>query len=152
LRFSKNVKIMDAADRTFDVYLRRQFRFGRLRVLIDRVGIGYQPRALLHVDATGLGLIRVNRRGEPMEGTDLAPRSWKWRWDQILSAQTFVVTFGDWGIPPTRFGVRLDIHGESFYPLIATHTPDELMQALEDHVVAVDRKPRKLGWYLIGWN
>jgi hypothetical protein len=142
----------DPADRTFDVYVRRQFRFANLKIAVEAVGYGYQPRAILHLDATGLSLVRVNRRGEPLQGTAIAPRSWKWRWDQVVGAQIIVITFTGWGIPPTRYGVRLDIHGEVFYPLLATHAIDDLVQDLQDHGVAVDRKPRKLNWFLTGWK
>ena len=148
----------DPADRTFDVYVRRQFRFGSFKIAVDPVGTGYpvgtnyQPRAYLHLDATGLSLVRVNRRGEPLQGTSISPRSWTWHWNQVLSAQTIVVSFSGWGVPPSRYGVRLDIHNEAFYPVIATQAFDDLLQALEDHGVAVDRKPRKLNWFLTGWK
>jgi hypothetical protein len=143
----------DSEDQTFDVYLRRQFRFGNFKIALEPVGMGYQPRAFLSLDATGLKLARVNTRGERTEGTSTSPRSWTWRWDQVLNAQTILVTFTGWGIaPPTRYGVRLDIQSEAFYPVVATHTVDDLVQALEDHGVAVDRKPRRLSWFLTGWK
>lgn len=143
----------DSEDHTFDVYVRRQFRIGNFKISLDAVGMGYQPRAFLYLDATTLRLARVNWRGEPIKGTSTSPRSWTWRWDQVLSAETILVTFTGWGIaPPTRYGVRLDIHGEVFDPLLATHALDDLVQALQDHGVAVDRKPRKLNWFLTGWK
>ena len=136
---------------TFDVYVRRQFRFGHFKIAVDAIGMGYQPRAIPYLDVTGLRLTRVNGRGEPIQGTAASP--WTWRWDQVLNAQTILVTLSGWGIaPPTRYGVRLDIHDEAFYPLVATHAFDDLVQALEDHGVVVDREPRKLSWFLTGWK
>jgi hypothetical protein len=142
----------ESGDYTFDVSVRRQFRFGKFNIAADAVGPGYQPRALLHVGATELRLIRVNSRGEPIQGTSTFPRSWTWRWNQVLSAQTIVLTFGGWGIAPGRYGLRLDIHGEAFYPLLATYAFDDLVNALQDHGVAVDRQPRRLNWFLVGWK
>ena len=143
----------DSEDYTFDVYLRRQFRIGNFKVSLEPVGMGYQPRAILDLDATELRLTRVTGRGEPMQGTSTSPRSWTWCWDQVIGAQAILVTLAGWGLsPPTRYGVRLDIQGEGFYPLVATHTLDDLVQALQSHGVEVDQKPRKLNWFLTGWK
>ena len=140
----------DSEGYTFDVSVRRQFRFGNLKISVDAAG--YQQRAFLHLGATELRLIRVNSRGEPIQGTSMIPRSWTWRWSQVLSAQTIKLTFSGGSILPGRYGLRLDIHGEAFYPLLATHAFDDLVNALQDHGVAVDRQPRRLNWFLVGWR
>jgi hypothetical protein len=141
---------MHPEERTFDVFLRRQFRIGNFKLSMDPGGFGYQPRAILRTSATGLSLTRVNSRGKPIQGTSVFPRSWTWRWGQVVGAQSFVVGYMGWGFPPTQFGLRLDIHGESFYPLLATNQLDALAEVLQVHGVAVDRTPKKLNWYLTG--
>jgi hypothetical protein len=142
---------MDSEDRIFDVSVRRQFRFGSFKLALDPVGIGYQPRALLRASATGLSLTRVNAGGKPIKrSSSIFPTSWTWHWNQVVGAQTVFLSFTGWGVPPTRLGLRLDIHGESFYPLLATYELDDLVKVLQDQGVAVDRTPRRLNWSLTG--
>ena len=55
---------VDSEECIFDLFLRRQFRFGNFKLALDAVGLGYQPRALLHLRQTGLTLTRVSLRGD----------------------------------------------------------------------------------------
>ena len=143
---------MTSEERIFDLYVRRQFRFGNFKLALDPVGFGYQPRALLHLSETELRLTKVNLRGKPMERGSMFPTSWTWRLSQVIGAQTIVVNLSGWGPGHPAGGVRLDIHGESFYPLFATYAIEDLVNALQEHGVAVDRNPRKLSLFLTGWR
>ena len=140
-------------ERTFDLSVRRQYRFGNFKLALDPVGFGYQPRALLRLDKTQMTLTKVSVRGKPPMGRASAfPASWSWRVSQVLNAQAFVVTSSGWGPGHPPAGLRLDIHGEAFYPLLATYAMDDLMNALQGRGVTVDRNPRKLSLFLTGWR
>jgi hypothetical protein len=143
---------VDSEECIFDLFMRRQFRFGNFKLALDAVGVGYQPRALLHLSETGLTLTRLNFRGQPMKGSSTIPASWTWRFSQVVEAQRIVVNSSGWGLGHPPAGLRLDIHGESFYPLLASYAIDELVDALQNHRVAVDLNPRKLSLFLTGWK
>jgi hypothetical protein len=152
-----DVGIMDNAaeleDRTFNVSMRRQVRFGDFKIPVDPVGFGYQPRALLHLGPTEMTLTRVNRQGVRIRGSSFLPASWTWHYG-LVSAQAIVLNLGGWGIVPRLErginGLRLDIHGEAFYPLLATYAFDDLVSCLQSHGVSMNLTPRRLNRTLIG--
>jgi hypothetical protein len=138
-----------------EVFYRRQYRFGDFNVgSRDRAFFGRLPKGLLHVGDTGVTLTKIRWLGQSSPGTSQWPTSWTWRYHDILTVQSIVLTWIGWGQQinqrTTPHGIRLDIKGGTFYPLIATPAIGQVVRALESHGVAVDPSPKKLNTFLIG--
>lgn len=139
----------------FQAVMRRQYRIGGFAIGGDYYGSALPPVVDIEFLDAEFVIQRLDRKGQPKpESTRFWPNSWTWRYSEVKSAQVIVLTawvgVGMTDHKKVPHGIRLDMGESRSYLILVSREFNVLLDAFASHGVPVDRKPRRVNFFLVG--